>query len=177
MDSLMAQISESMNEVEFPTAGDWHEKFVKDRGFYIQPGAGNGDLIYNTFRCIIESGDKSDEAYESMLNCFDCLNRGLRWPNFMNDVIKLGEERQSDMTQDAWILGYCCAMFLDASIEVELNTPSGFFWLPDKKSWRKALTGKRNCYRFWMIITKLWPKQHFVKVLHDYMNWAYKTYC
>lgn len=163
--------------MNLPTDGKWPEKFIKDRGFYIQPGAGNGDLLYNTFRCIIESRDTSNEAYESLLNCFSCLERGLRWPNFMKDVIKLGDDRQAHMTQDPWIMGYCCAMFLNAKIEIEYHKPPRFFWLPDKNAWRRALLGKPNLYWLWRIIAKLIPKQHFVKVFYDYMEWTYKKYC
>jgi len=146
----------------------------KEGYFYIAPGKGNGDLLYNTCRMIIETNDKSQWAVDSLVDVFDCLIIGIRWPDDMAEHIHTITHRQDEMTQDPWIMAYACAVHLNMMMFVEAIKPSVFFWLPDKWAWRRALLGKRNLYRVWRIITRLIPKQWFVETLYYYMEWAYQ---
>ena len=51
-------------------------------GFYPR---GLGDLLYNTYRMIVETNDKSDWAVKAFLKCTDLLREGKRWPDYMQD--------------------------------------------------------------------------------------------
>lgn len=144
--------------------------------YYFVYGHGNGDLLYNTARMIIETKDKSEWAHESLENIFFYLNLGVRWSESMNEYIFLGEERRHDMTQDPWILAYCCAVYLDRYDLIEKYKPScKIFNLPDKWAWRRALLGKPNLWWLWRRITPHCVMQNFVYIFYGFMDQAYLT--
>lgn len=144
--------------------------------YYFVYGHGNGDLLYNTARKIIEDNDTSEWAHASLENIFFYLNLGVRWSECMNQYITLGEERRHHMTQDPWILAYCCAAHLDRYDLIEKYKPSRkIFNLPDKWAWRRALLGKPNLYFIWRVITPTWFMQNFVYVFYGFMDQAYLT--
>ena len=139
---------------------------------YISLGDGNGDWAYNTCREIIDRNEKGAFAHMALEEVFRCINEGMRWPDYMNHIIKLS--RQYDMTQDPWILAYCCAVYLDRYDLIEMYKPSiKIFNLPDKWAWRRALLGKPNLYWLWRTITPHILMQDFVYVFYGYMDQAY----
>ena len=141
---------------------------------YITLGDGNGDWAYNTCREIIDRNEKGAFAHMALEEMFRCLEMGVRWPDYMNSLITLGVERQHKMTQDPWILAYCCAVHLDRIDLIERYKPSrGIFSFPDKWAFRRALLGQRNAYRFWRFITQDWLMPDFVYVFYGYMDLAY----
>ena len=144
----------------------------KDGLFYMGPG-GNGDLLYNTARKIIETDDKSEWAQSSLEAIFRCLNDGKRWPDTMSDKITTKNHKQTDMTQDPWILAYCCAVHLDRYDLIEKYKPNiKIFNLPDKWAWRRALLGKPNIYGLFRKITPYGLLQDFVYVFYGFMERA-----
>jgi len=143
--------------------------------FYIQPDAGNGDLLYNTCREIIDKNEQDEWAHWALESVFDCLEKGIRWPDHMVKYIPAAAyRRQDDMTQDPWIMAYCCAVHLNRIDLIRRYRPNNkIFNLPDKWAWRKALLGKRNAYWLWRIITPYRLMQWFVYVFYGYMDKAY----
>jgi hypothetical protein len=144
--------------------------------FYISIGDGNGDLLYNTCREIIDRGDTDYWSHMALEEVFKCLERGVRWPNYMVEYIPAAVgRRQNSMTQDPWLLAYCCAVHLDRIDLIERYKPSVLlFNLPDKWAWRRALLGKPNMYWLWRIVTPHRWLQGFVYVFYGYMDEAYK---
>lgn len=144
--------------------------------FYYHPGAGNGDWLYNTARCIILLHDLDDEwAHQSIEAIFECLASGKRWPDEYKEYIKPGLwGNQFNVTQDPWILAYCAAVHLRRYDLIEKYKPS--FWdLPiffDKYSWRRKLLKKPNFYWFWRELIPYRILQHFVYVFYGYMELA-----
>lgn len=150
--------------------------FVKRWIFYLdkRPTQGNGDLLYNTFRMIIATEDKSEWAYRAFEACFDCLAHGERWPDSMSVFVTTTNHRQDQLTRDPFILGYACAVYLDRKQFIESVPIPWYLYRPEVWAWRRALLGKRNCYPFWRWLTP--HKRHeYVKALDRYMNWAYET--
>jgi hypothetical protein len=143
--------------------------------FYISIGDGNGDLLYNTCREIIDRDDHDDWSHLALEEVFRCLKLGVRWPDYMIDRIPAAiDRRQYDMTQDPWIMAYCCAVHLDRYDLIEEYKPSiWIFNLPDKWAWRRALLGKPNMYWMWRRITPHDWLQNFVYVFYGYMDKAY----
>jgi hypothetical protein len=145
--------------------------------FYISPGNGNGDLLYNTCREIIDKEVNDEWSSAALEEVFRCLELGMRWPDYMIPDIPAATgqgDRQFDMTQDPWILAYCCAVYLDRIDLIEKHKPSiRIFNLPDKWAWRRALLGKPNLYWLWRRITPHRWLQHFVYVFYGYMDKAY----
>jgi hypothetical protein len=143
---------------------------TKDGLFYMGPG-GNGDLLYNTARKIIETDDKSEWAYSSLEAVFSSLNEGKRWPDSMSDKITTTNHKQTDMTQDPWILAYCCAIHLERTDLIEKYKPGiRIFNLPDKWAWRRALLGKPNLWGLYRRITPHNLMQDFVYVFYGFME-------
>lgn len=141
--------------------------------FYYHPGSGNGDLLYNTARKIIESGLKGEWEHKSLETVFKSLEKGERWPLYMDKYITPTDRMR--MTQDPWILAYCCAIYLDRKDLIEKYKPSiKVFNLPDKWAWRRALLGKWNMYWLWRIVTPHRLLQSFVYVFYGFMDEAYK---
>ena len=153
----------------------WSEKErIKDGYFYFHIGSGNGDLLYNTARKIIETNDKSKWAHVSLEQVFWCLWLGNRWPYYMSSKITTTSHKQTDMTQDPWILAYCCAVHLNRYDLIERYKPErGIFKFPDKLAWRRALLGKLNLYWLWRRITPYFVMQWFVYVFYGFMEQAY----
>lgn len=158
-------------------AGHTAKPKVKVVVFYISLGDGNGDLEYNTCREIIDRKQKHAWAHMALEEVFVNLERGVRWPNYMIPFIPVatGEgDRQFDMTQDPWILAYCCAVHLGRYDLIERYKPSfKLFNLPDKWAWRRALLGKPNLWWLWRLITPHSLLQDFVYVFYGYMEKAY----
>jgi len=145
--------------------------------FYYAPGHGNGDWLYNTARAIIESGLKGVWEHKSLEIIFETLKKGQRWPDDAKEWIDPGLwPQQYRMTQDPWILAYCCAVYLGRYDLIEKYKPSiKVFNLPDKWAWRRALLGKPNLYWLWRRITPHNWMQGFVYVFYGFMDQAYKN--
>lgn len=144
----------------------------KDGLFYMGPG-GNGDLLYNTARKILETDDKSEWAYDSLEAVFNSLDKGKRWPDDMSEKITTTNHKQTDMTQDPWIMAYCCAVHLDRYDMIKMYKPGiKTFNLPDKWAWRRALLGKSNMYWLYRRITPYGLLQDFVYVFYGFMERA-----
>jgi len=143
--------------------------------FYISPGDGNGDLLSNTCMEIIDKNEHDEWTHSSLEEVFDCLEEGIRWPDYMIEHIPNAQYRpQDDMTQDPWIFAYCCAVHLDRIDLIERYKPSvRLFNLPDKWAWRRALLGKRNLWWLWRRIIPFRLLQGFVYVFYGYMEKAY----
>lgn len=135
----------------------------------------NGDLLYNTCREIIDENRKDAWAHESLFRVFKHLEVGQRWPTYMKEYIHPSiHHRQYHMTQDPWIMAYCCAVHLGRyDLILEYKPSCKIFNLPDKWAWRRALLGQRNCYWFWRRITPHNWMQNFVYVFYGYMEKAY----
>jgi len=146
---------------------------IRIRLFYYSIGDGNGDLLYNTCREILDRKDTDEWAHRALEQVFTCLDLGMRWTVQMNDMIFLGEERRLDMTQDPWILAYCCAVHLNRKDLIEQHKPNFFMFLPDKWAWRRALLSKPNLYWLWRKLTPHNQLQDFVYVFYGYMDKAY----
>jgi len=142
--------------------------------FYYCEGDGNGDLLYNTCREIIDRDDQSIWAHLALEKVFVALELGVRWPIKIDDFIKSGNHSRLDMTQDPWIMAYCCADHLGCTYLIEKHKPSiKIFNLPDKWAFRRALLGKPNLYWLWRRITPYQWMQDFVYVFYGYMEKAY----
>ena len=137
--------------------------------FYYSTGDGNGDLLYNTCREIIDRGDQDLWSNLALYEVFYCLGKGLRWPGYMAHLIV--PKDQTRMTQDPWILAYCCAVHLDRIDLIKKYKPS-IRLFPDKWAWRRKLLGKWNLYWLWRRITPHNWMQHFVYVFYGYMEKA-----
>lgn len=139
---------------------------------YISLGDGNGDWAYNTCREIIDRNEKGAFAHMALEEVFRCLEEGKRWPDYMSHIIKPTDQYR--MTQDPWLLAYCCATHLDRQDLIIKYKPSiRIFNLPDKWAWRRALLGKPNIYWLWRLITPHQWMQHFVYIFYGYMEKAY----
>jgi len=152
-------------------AGHTAKVKVRINLFYYINGNGNGDLEYNTCREIIDKNDTDPWAHFSLEEVFLYLERGLRWPDYMSHLINAGN--QTRMTQDPWLLAYCCAVHLGRQDLIKKYKPNFFMFLPDKWAWRRALLGKQNLYWFWRRVTPHRWMQHFVYVFYGYMDQAY----
>lgn len=143
--------------------------------FYISPGDGNGDLLYNTCREIIDRNEQGIWPNHSIEFVFLCLSEGMRWPDYMVEHIPAAQWRdQYDMTQDPWIMAYCCAVHLNRIDLIQRYKPSvKIFNLPDKWAWRRALLGKWNTWWIWRRIIPFNWLQNFVYVFYGYMEKAY----
>jgi hypothetical protein len=152
-------------------AGHTAKPKVKINMFYYSNGDGNGDLLYNTCREIIDRDNTDPWSHGSLEGVFECLEAGLRWPDYMANLITPTD--QYCMTQDPWIMAYCCAVHLDRIDLIEKYKPSiRIFNLPDKWAWRRALLDKPNLYWLWRRITPHNWMQHFVYVFYGYMEKA-----
>lgn len=167
-----------INKDRWEELREGHSSKIKERvhEFYIHPGSGNGDVLYNTCREIIDKDEHDEWAYAALEAVFKCLDEGKRWADHMIPYIPAAQWRdQYDMTQDPWLLAYCCAVHLGRQDLIEKYKPSiKVFNLPDKWAWRRALLGKWNMYWLWRIVTPHRLLQHFVYVFYGYMDEAYK---
>lgn len=161
-------------------------KFYKEGHFYRGPQKdweyflygfnprGLGDLIYNTLRKIIETNDKSHWAYSAFQECADLLVYGKRWPDELNPPNIPGKEpyrSQFSVTRDPFIALWACAIHLNRKQFIKAKPPRKLY-SPEVWAWRRALLGKRNCYKFFRRITP--GRRNFVKALDDLMWNAYK---
>jgi hypothetical protein len=157
-------------------------------GWCMGPG-GNGDLLYNTARKIIEENyeDRMDEII--LADVFRCLSEGKRWPNDMNELITTTNHKQTDLTKDPWIMAYCCAVHLDRFDLIREYPPptkpvktvskkwrKWSYFLSWEYAWYKELIGQSRAYsRFWRHIIPIFG--YFVNhtyVLIGFMNQAYE---
>jgi len=142
--------------------------------FYISIGDGNGDLLYNTCREIMDKKNNDLWSHLALEEVFMCLERGIRWTNYMIEHIPAAKNRrQNDMTQDPWLMAYCCAVHLGRKDLIAKYKPNFWMFLPDKWAWRRALLDKPNLYWLWRRITPHNWMQEFVYVFYGYME---KTY-
>lgn len=139
--------------------------------FYYCNGDGNGDLLYNTAREIIDRGIIDLWSHGALERVFECLGRGERWPDDMSHLITPTDQYR--MTQGPWLLAYCCAVFLNRIDLIEKYKPNFFMFLPDKWAWRRSLLGKPNMYWLWRRITPYRWMQHFVFIFYGYVDLAY----
>ena len=139
--------------------------------FYYDNSSGNGDLLYNTCREIIDKDEYDEWPHYALEEVFIYLEKGLRWPDYMAHLI--GVTDQTRMTQDPWILAYCCAVHLGRQDLIERYKPNFWMFLPDKWAWRRALLGKPNLYWLWRRVTPHNWTQHFVYVFYGDMDQAY----
>jgi len=162
---------EKWNELR---AGHSAKEKVRVLPFYISLGDGNGDLLYNTCRGIIDKDESEPWCHVALEEVFMCLRAGKRWPTYMVEHIPASAWRdQYDMTQDPWLLAYCCAVHLGREDLISKYKPNFFMFLPDKWAWRRALLGKPNLYWLWRRITPHNWMQDFVYVFYGYMDKAY----
>lgn len=159
------------------------EEYFKDGYFYIRKSEqweidqwgfavnGRGDLIYNTCRKIIETGDESHWAEIALASCVDLLLKGRRWPEYMDEGITEKYWKGFKMTRDPWILMYACAVHLKSRSYLKDKIP---WWLysPTTWAWHRALLNKPNCYKFWKWLLPTSRKQ-FVRDLDYFREWAY----
>lgn len=140
--------------------------------FYYSPNDGNGDLIYNTCREIIDRNDSDNWAYDAIENIFKVLSEGKRWPDYMAPYVTPTD--QFRMTQDPWVMAYCCAAHLGRYDLIEKYKPTiKIFNLPDKWAWRRALLHKPNTWWIWRRIIPFNCMQDFVYVFYGYMDLTY----
>lgn len=137
-------------------------------GFYPR---GLGDLIYNTLRKIIETNDKNKWAHWALVASGDLLIQGKRWPDDL-DPIGATYRSQFSMTRDPWVAYYACAMHLDRK-QFIFRKPPWRLYSPEVWAWRRALLGKRNCYRLFRWLSP--PRRDFVKALDNLMWNAYEN--
>ena len=158
------------------------DDYIKHGYFYIAPGHGNGDLLYNTLRMIIETNDKSDWARTAFLEVFMCLLEGLRWPDSMEHIINTKRHTQYDMTHDPWIMFYACAVHLDITWVIEYKPPFKLY-RPTLWAMRRYLHNqtKFNRWRYQVMQTiERWVvnnilsegNREFQAVLMNYMEWT-----
>lgn len=134
---------------------------------------GLGDLIYNTLRMIIETNDKSQFALDSFILCYDILDMGKRWPDYLNPPVIDGKKpyrSQTSMTIDPWIAFYACAVYLGEEWLIKTKPPFKLY-RPEVWAWRRALLNKRNWYPFWRFMTP--ATKDYVQDLDLLMEWAY----
>jgi len=126
--------------------------FEKHGYFYLDLSSGNGDLLFNTCRVIIETKDNSDWAYRSLIECIDCLDKRKRWPNYMSPMITTTNHTQKQMSRDPYIMAYCCAVWLGVDVYVAIPL---HLYRPSVWSWRRYLiTGKgKRMYEFWEVLS------------------------
>lgn len=152
-------------------AGHTAKPKVRINLFYIDPSSGNGDLEYNTCREIIDGNDTDPWAHYALEEVFIYLEKGMRWPDYMSHLIEPNDQYR--MSQDPWLLAYCCAVHLGREDLIRKYKPNFFIFLPDKWAWRRALLGKQNLYWLCRRITPYNWMQHFVYVFYGYMDHAY----
>ena len=139
--------------------------------FYYDNSSGNGDLGYNTCREIIDRDQNDPWAHAALEGVFEMLAAGMRWPDYMANLIDPTDQYR--MSQDPWLLAYCCAVHLGREDLIEKYKPNTWLFFLDKWAWRRALLGKPNLYWLWRIITPHFVMQHFVYVFYGYMDQAY----
>jgi len=181
------------------TTGPFH----KDGYFYRRPDPDwaiklrgedtkdKGDLIFNTLKKIVDDGDTSEWAYCSLLNSFDLLMQGKRWPDRMNQdcdaKTKIGWRidqlliwlylkrkhkfrHQKSITRDPWIMAYVCAyklnrfQFFDIKPQWWLYRPGVWAWM---KYLRKQDRRHLEWYFFWLTFST--SKKEYVQRLHEYI--------
>lgn len=80
--------------------GVWKTWQARLYGFTPLAG-GIGDLITNSMKEIIRTKDRTPWAYDCLVECFDLLIAGIRWPNDIDDEIP--EDRQCKNRIDSWL--------------------------------------------------------------------------
>jgi hypothetical protein len=162
-------------------------------GWSIDLKSGNGDLLYNTVRAIIER--KEFDMWDSrwaiphliISEIFLTLDTGKRWPNHMSEYITANKHKQTDPTKDPWIMAYCCAVHLNRYDLIEKYPPPTKPVKTVSKKWRKwsyfnwyefawydALRGYDNAYRLFRLLPFhiFLPKHTYVLI--GFMQKAYE---
>jgi hypothetical protein len=138
-------------------------------GWAVGPG-GNGDLIYNTARTIIQERG-SDPVTNKMilLEIFMTLDSGQRWPDYMEPYIKPHVlVRKYDVTRDPWIMAICCAVHLGRYDLLKAFPPP--FKRGPYRAWYNALMGERDYFRWWLWLPR------FIFVNHTYVFWGFMVH-
>lgn len=148
-----------------------------DLGWCWGPG-GNGDLLYNTARALIEEDEIYLEDHDALVDIFNCLSERKRWPDDVYDWVTTTNHKQTDLTKDPWIMAYCCAVYLKRYDIINLNPPPTrpikavskkwrmwSFFLPWEHAWYKELIGQSKWYsRFW---------RHIIPIFGCFVNHTY----
>ena len=145
--------------------------YIKVGYFYFAPGHGNGDLLYNTCRKIIETNDKSDWARWSLVKVCCCLSMRIRWPDSMSEKITTTTHTQGQITRDPYILFYACCVYLGRNILIKRLKPPLKLYTPAVWSWRRYLINPTWCNkRVWLLWEWVSPtgKKEFAQVLKRY---------
>ncbi len=162
---------------------------------YGEPVNGKGDLISNTMMRIIEQGDKSSWAYNSLMYCQNLLRNRKRWPDRMNqnidakssiqwrwskqmqklEVNKTVKYRpQHHMTRDGFIYTICCAVHLDRIDIIKKVRIPWYLYRPSVFAWRRYLIKPNKWSEFWYKLgIKIPAKRDYVKRLNEFMFNAY----
>jgi len=165
----------------FPVERQWSkDNFVKHGYFYIDPNSGNGDLIYNTCRMIVETRDNSPWALDALDVCRWCLTYRIRWPNKISRLITSTTHTQEDITRDPYI-AYHTALFVFHDLnpvfgepeDYDFIMPPWYLWRPNVWGWIRYLKKGGRWHYFWYR-TGTWikPRKQYVKDLDRLMELA-----
>jgi len=156
----------------------WDKSNYHKQGyFYIddKPWTGEGDLLYNTCRMIIETNDTSEWAWKALSEVFYCLEMRIRWPDYMDEYITATNKKQKDVSRDPYLLFYCACLHLGCRIWINWLKPPMKLYRPKMWSWRRYLINQTKTnlriYKFWKAVSPT-SKQEYVQVLNRYMDWA-----
>ena len=152
--------------------------FYRKGYFYISrdPNAGQGDLLYNTCRVIIEKQERDEWTEQAHFRIALCLAQGKRWPDYMSHLITTTTHRQDQMSRDPYILFYTLSLYLGFVEYIEgIPIPWKLFNV-GVFSWRRHLvTGSRACYALYrasVFLNGLLPQPSYVKELNRFMAMA-----
>jgi hypothetical protein len=138
----------------------------------------NGDWSINTWKYIVETEDRTRWAKKAFMCCHIALCDGRRWPDapYAAEMITQDAKKQTKLTRDCFIYHHACAIYLHPDLEFlvsDVKVPWTLY-RPEFHAWRRALLGKRNCYKFWRKVTPIWPWTHwYVTELQRYMDDTY----
>ena len=138
-----------------------------------------GDFIFENMTKIFLDRDKSEWAYNNMIECSELLLRSKRWPDELNSprdakswigahisrllyswgITKTCKYRsQTNMTRDPYISFYNTAIFLECPDLVEEVVPPWYCYSPKTWRWRRRLIND--------------TRKDYVKVLNYLMDYA-----
>ena len=149
-------------------------------GWCVGPG-GNGDILYNTARIIMEYLVSKPIDRVVIVEIFETLESGKRWSDHLSPVITTTNHKQTDLTKDPWIMAYCCAVHLGRYDLIKLYKPptrpikavskkwrKWSFFLPWEYAWYNALLGKDRAWKIWR---RLIP--YFILPWHTYVLYGF----
>ena len=151
--------------------------FRKQGYFYLdtREWCGNGDLLFNLCRMIIETNDHSEWANEALSEVYYCLETRIRWPDDMAKYVTTTNHKQTDITRDPYILFYCACIHAKTRVWIEWIKPPCNLYRPKMWAWRRYLinptTHNGAMWLFWRYFSPT-SKKEYVQVLNRYMDWA-----